>query len=242
VLLLSAIGHVVVLGTLALVPLHQRPKHVFLPTYTVNLVELAPPAVEQPRPTPAPPAAKKVEAKTLSEVRPQAPAKKRPMVEPVKIAPLKVKEWKPKVTPEPEKVPPAMAAETPKLPPTPGVGLAPFGGVTSPLPQPPSSAMVEVDFPYTYYLTIVQNKIGGNWAPPLDAYLVRQTRRAVICFTILRSGQIINVEVESSSGTQLLDDSAIRAVEFSAPLPPLPEGFAGDRLRVHFNFEFTERG
>lgn len=250
VLLLSAIGHAVVLGALVLVPLHSRPKHVYLPSYTVNLVEVAPPApVVQEKPkvqVKSPPAAKKAEpsakAKPPSSAKKKAPAKKKAMAEPLKIAPIEVRQWKPKVAPEPEKVARTTTVQTRKPLPTPRDGLSRFGHAVTSLPQPSRSAMVDVDFPYVYYLTIIQNKIGENWRPPLDAYLSRETRRAVIMFTILRTGQVVNVEVEGSSGTRLLDESALRAVEFSSPLPPLPGEFAGDRLRVHFNFEFAERG
>lgn len=255
VLLLSAIGHVIVLGALVLVPQYHRPKYAYLPSYTVNLVELAPPASE--RPSQAAPAAqeqrkaqskqssasKKPKRKPSPPAKTKVAAKKTAPVQPVKVAPVEVKEWKPKTVEEPEVEKRAALAPTPEPPATSREGLARTGRAeVAPLPQPSRSAMVDVSFPYVYYLTIIQNKIGENWRPSLDAYFSPETRRAVVTFEILRTGQIVNVEVEVSSGTRLLDESAIRAVEVSDPLPPLPQEFERDRLRVHFNFEFAQSG
>ncbi len=259
-LVLSAIGHFVVLGALVLVPYYQRPKYVYLPSYTVNLVEVAPPASApqpaakpevaraqpkaQTKPSPSP---KKAEAKPSAEdkskAKPKTPEKKPVPAQSVKIAPLEVKKWKPEVAPEPEETAPEAPAPPEPEPKAEEPGLAQLARTAvAPLPQPARSAMVDVDFPYGYYLAVIQNKIGENWKPSLDAYFSQETMRTVVTFEILRAGQIVNIELEASSGMELLDESACKAVEDSSPLPPLPGEFKEDRLRVHFNFEFTESG
>jgi hypothetical protein len=45
--------------------------------------------------------------------------------------------------------------------------------------------------------------------------------------------------VETGSGDGGLDESALRAVVITGQLPPLPLGYAGADLGIHFGFEFT---
>ena len=40
------------------------------------------------------------------------------------------------------------------------------------------------------------------------------------------------------SGFEFFDSSALRAVMLSDPMPPLPFGYNGDDLGVHFGFEY----
>lgn len=92
-------------------------------------------------------------------------------------------------------------------------------------------------FQFTYYLVIIQNKISSNWTPPYKAGRPGEKRKTVIAFRILRNGQIQDVRLESSSGATYLDQSALRAISRSSPLPPLPQRFLDEFLGVHFNFE-----
>ncbi|HEX5044180.1 MAG TPA: TonB C-terminal domain-containing protein [Candidatus Polarisedimenticolaceae bacterium] len=61
---------------------------------------------------------------------------------------------------------------------------------------------------------------------------------ARIRFTILRSGQVVNVSVEGESGCVPLDDSAVDALR-EVVLPPLPQEFKRDRETVHGRFIAT---
>jgi TonB family protein len=62
--------------------------------------------------------------------------------------------------------------------------------------------------------------------------------RTVIYFRIGRSGELEASSLETASGIEFFDRSAQRAVTLSDPLPPLPLGFAGGTLGVHFGFEW----
>ena len=57
-------------------------------------------------------------------------------------------------------------------------------------------------------------------------------------FTIMRDGSIQAVQVEQSSGFQILDTSASRALQLTARLPPLPAQFPNPSLTVHMFFEY----
>jgi protein TonB len=93
----------------------------------------------------------------------------------------------------------------------------------------------DADFKFGYYLEIVKERVSSNWSPPP----VRGSPEGVVStvyFRIRRNGSISDARIESSSGFELYDRSAIRAVGLADPLPPLPAGFKGKWLGVHFEF------
>jgi protein TonB len=95
------------------------------------------------------------------------------------------------------------------------------------------------DFEFTYYLVLVRNRIAANWAPPAGIATSGQRVRAVVYFRISRGGEITAPRLEETSGMEFFDRSTIRAVTISDPLPPLPLGFAGGELGVHFGFDWV---
>jgi TonB family protein len=102
---------------------------------------------------------------------------------------------------------------------------------------PPGNISLDVsDFPFTYYLRQLQNKITEKWVPPRGASVGGE--KAIVLFEIDREGQIKEPSVEKSSGNAIYDQSAVRAILEASPFPPLPQGFPGRSLRVHFGFEY----
>lgn len=93
------------------------------------------------------------------------------------------------------------------------------------------------DFEFTYYLLLVRNKIAQNWAAPTGIGSGGAPTRAVVYFKIARGGDISAVQLESGSGVEFFDRTAVRAVILSDPLPPLPLAYTGGDLGVHFGFE-----
>lgn len=93
-------------------------------------------------------------------------------------------------------------------------------------------------FKYDYYLGLIKNKVDNRWSQPVAH---KKTRKALIEFTINRKGDVSNAKVADSSGDSYFDQTALRAVTLSAPFPPLPRGFKGDSLRVHYRFIFGEK-
>jgi TonB family protein len=93
------------------------------------------------------------------------------------------------------------------------------------------------DFPFAYYLTILQNRVQNNWNPPYQTSTQQEKMSTVVGFQVLRNGKIVNVSVEKSSGRYLYDQAAQRAVYSANPLPPLPDDFNGEFLSVHIEFE-----
>lgn len=95
-----------------------------------------------------------------------------------------------------------------------------------------------VDFPHSYYLEQIRDKIAQRWGPPEGMARGRQLK-AVVRFRILRSGKIGEQVLEEPSGHTVFDQAALRAVTDAQKFGPLPEAFPGAFLVVHFNFTYT---
>ena len=93
-------------------------------------------------------------------------------------------------------------------------------------------------FEFTYYLVLVRNRIASNWAPPAGLAGGEKPARAVVYFRIGRGGELTGARLETGSGAEFFDRAALRAVLISDPLPPLPLGYTGGELGVHFGFEW----
>ena len=98
----------------------------------------------------------------------------------------------------------------------------------------PGGARFDQDFEYAYYQRQMIARISTNW----QQIPVRGKATVVIRFTVHRDGAISGAEVETSSGQELLDRAALRAVALAAPLPRLPESYPRDRVGVHLLFTY----
>ncbi len=110
-----------------------------------------------------------------------------------------------------------------------GAADAGLGGV-------PGSARFDQDFEYSYYQRQMVARIHRNW----QQIPVRGEAKVLIRFTIDRAGGISGAEVETSSGQDLLDRAALRAVVLAEPLPPLPDSYPRDRVGVHLLFTYRQ--
>lgn len=95
-----------------------------------------------------------------------------------------------------------------------------------------------VNFPHSYYLEQIRDKIAERWGPPEGMARGRQLK-AVVRFRILRSGKIGEQVLEEPSGHAVFDQAALRAVTDAQKFGPLPDAFPGAFLVVHFNFTYT---
>ncbi len=95
-------------------------------------------------------------------------------------------------------------------------------------------------FPYQYYLQIISDRVSSSWFTSLVDPGISGTFFATVYFKILRNGQVVDLKVKESSGIQSLDMSAQRAIQISAPFPPLPSDYEGDYLGIHLIFEHSK--
>ena len=151
---------------------------------------------------------------------------------------------KPRAKPKPVvKQAPKPEQPTPKVPPpdqpsTPATStkrtVLPYAPVTSGV-----SGQVAVDdanFEFAYYLQMVRAQIARNWTPPAGA---TSGARAEVYFRVSRSGSVSGLRIDVGSGDAVFDQSALRAVVITEQLPPLPLGYSGADLGIHFGFEYT---
>lgn len=214
----SAAIHAVLLSVLFIV----RPVHtVQLPGPDVVQVSL----IGEPAPAPAP--APVVRAKDV--------------VSPDETEGVRIAKPKPKPKPEvkqqpkrPEPEPAKPSHEVPVTPPSAQRTVLPYAPVAGGL-----SGQVAVDdanFEFAYYLQMVRAQIARNWTPPAGAVT---GARAELYFRVARSGAISALRIEAGSGNDVFDQSATRAVVITQQLPPLPLGYSGADLGIHFGFEYT---
>lgn len=89
-------------------------------------------------------------------------------------------------------------------------------------------------FTYSYYLNILLNKINKNWHNPFKGKDI--VLKSIVYFEVDTDGRIYNVRLEENSGDELYNETTIRAVVATKRLPPLPQEFADDYLKVHLEF------
>lgn len=85
------------------------------------------------------------------------------------------------------------------------------------------------------YFARVQARIAGFWtAPPAD--ISGKELSVTVRFRIERDGRIGSVLVEQSSGNELYDMAAQRAVQSAVPFPPFPPDLSDSYFDAHFTF------
>jgi periplasmic protein TonB len=91
---------------------------------------------------------------------------------------------------------------------------------------------------FAYYVQAVQQRISRNWLQSTVDPGFSVAPRVVVTFDILRNGSITNIQVTQSSNNYSVDSSALRAVQNSSPLQPLPAEYSGSRVTCEFWFDY----
>jgi len=252
----SLIFHLLIIGILLFSPgLLSEKKMSYITSYKVTLVEL--PKREKAVPTPiqdvvtAP-----VETVTIPQPAPVIEEPVKPP-EPVIAKPAEIKTAPPKKkTKKKEKESVQKKKETEPMPAAkkqvetyiPPPVQSPLSikktdeAVASISPPVGDISLDTKEFPYEWYLIGIKNKIENRWSTLEVEILSGEIKKVIIKFKILRNGRIERAEIERSSGFPPFDNSALRAVLSSAPLPPLPKDFIEDSLVIHFGFEYKKNG
>lgn len=86
-----------------------------------------------------------------------------------------------------------------------------------------------------WYAELIRQRIAQNWnTNGLDART--QSVPAIVSFTIMRDGSIRNPQIVQSSGNPSIDNTALRAVYSSNPLPGLPVQITDTYITAQFTF------
>ena len=267
---LSVLLHLLLVALAIAIPRLQVGRYITVPViYTVNLVSAPPggasaapakaaapapapaatasPAPAAPSAAPPRPAPRPTEELTLPGRRPAktVPSKDDPSLRPPSLAGRQVPPQPPRPIPTPPG--PVVPVPAPQAPPAAVPG--PPAAVASVTPGPPAKGSgVELAGPgvgagggtaLAQYLTLVDWKIQGNWVPV--ASTGEPEAVVIIRFRVLRSGQVKDLALETSSGSASMDNAALRAVRQSLPFPPFPNLLTDPLLDLRYRF-VMERG
>ncbi len=191
------------------------------PQQIVSFVELA-----EPEPTP-------IQAPPEPDPAPEPPPLEPPLPEPKPI-PNKVKVNKDRKIRKPK-------PETPKPPPKRRVTEEEIRKNLELDNAKPRPQAVSDDHLFRQYYAMVRRVVYGVWQEP-SASSVAPGSSAKVVFVVQRDGVISRVSLERSSGSPLLDASALKAVQSVPKLDPLPEKYRGRSKQITIDFQLTGSG
>lgn len=94
--------------------------------------------------------------------------------------------------------------------------------------------------PIDFYRSLLPDHINNNWVFNEQLFSGRTDLVSVIVIKIMQNGEISDIWFEKKSGNSYFDDSVLKAVKKSNPLPPLPKEFA--RPYYDLGLIFTPKG
>jgi len=110
------------------------------------------------------------------------------------------------------------------------------GAVESPEPSSGGASTDVMTIKHKIYYNLIWKRIRSVWVLPDAAVAGQKNLEAIIGIRISPNGQIEDIQFEKKSGNPIFDESALRAIQKSNPLPPLPAGFEGERFDVGVRF------
>ena len=94
------------------------------------------------------------------------------------------------------------------------------------------------------YQMEVEGKIKGNWSYPvaITSPKNRKDLEAIVIVKVKNDGTILKFWISKRSANAIFDQSVLKAVERSDPLPPFPEGYRKtfDEIEINFNLSDLE--
>ncbi|MCD6386074.1 TonB family protein [Candidatus Sumerlaeota bacterium] len=88
-----------------------------------------------------------------------------------------------------------------------------------------------------FYLESVKMRIESNFSVP--QHLKNTPVQCTIQFTIFRDGRIGNIQILKSTGSSIMDNLAVQALEKTGQLGPLPDTFTRQSIQVMLTFDFS---
>ena len=116
------------------------------------------------------------------------------------------------------------------------VTISSRGAVESHEPSSGGASTDVMTIKHKIYYNLIWKRIRSVWVLPDAALAGQKNLEAIIGIRISPNGQIEDIQFEKKSGNPIFDESALRAIQKSNPLPPLPPGFEGERFDVGVRF------
>src|SRR5216683_3249048 len=153
-----------------------------------------------------------------------------------------------KTTPQPQPAqpqPPAPAqnprvASVPPQPP-PAAGMFRRGGGLKGGRGGIEGEAIPLDTPepkFQDYFNQIRERIKSKWIYPYEASSRGIEGELQIEFGIAKSGELQFIEKRASSGIELLDDYAMRAVQLASPFPPVPDALSKGGIPINGIFRY----
>jgi protein TonB len=95
---------------------------------------------------------------------------------------------------------------------------------------------------YVPYLTTVKQAIDIVWVYPEIAKRYGLQGKLLLEFTVAGNGQLEELRLIRSSGSSILDEEAMRAVQAAAPFRPIPRSMGRNHLPIVASFEYYGSG
>ena len=86
------------------------------------------------------------------------------------------------------------------------------------------------------YLLAALRQVKENFKPPIKS----STMFCRIKFIIQKNGQITNITIVQSTGTDAYDQYAVNALERTRQLPPLYDGLRKNLIEAEFTFKYDD--
>ncbi len=93
---------------------------------------------------------------------------------------------------------------------------------------------------YITYFGSIKRAIEVVWQYPEMALRYGLQGKLLMEFSILDNGELARARIVRSSGSNLLDDEALRAVRSAAPFSPIPPWIGKDKLDILASFEYHD--
>ena len=94
--------------------------------------------------------------------------------------------------------------------------------------------------PIMLYQIEVENWVKSNWSYPVAVQ--EKKLEAIVILKVKQDGSILNSRFEKRSTDTIFDQSVLKAIDRSNPLPPFPEGYrrSYDEIEINFNLKDLE--
>jgi TonB family protein len=115
----------------------------------------------------------------------------------------------------------------------------PAASKTSPEETQDTISLDTDDKRYVTYAQAIKERIAGQWKYPQEARKKKLEGRLVALFSLNKEGTLTRLDITKSSGHEVLDREAERAVRSAAPFPPFPSTVTVSRLNINVSFDYT---
>ena len=98
------------------------------------------------------------------------------------------------------------------------------------------------EYRYAGYMKKLKDKIENTWVYPPEAAAKGIYGDLYIRFSIMKNGKLGKIKLERTSGYQMLDDAAIKALKDCEPYWPLPEEWGMESYSILGHFFYSPFG